>query len=91
MTTGTQTCNIHTANFGLERNDPSVRFNNIISGYESMNRLTDDIANSFNQQSTQATEQQAIIDIVIRGCSVTSKCSISQSTKILSDCNECIE
>ncbi len=30
-----------------------------------MNRLTDAIANSFDQQSTQASEQQAIMDIVI--------------------------
>ncbi len=55
--------NIHISGFSPTNNDPSSRFNNIVAGYESMNRLTDAIANSFlpaQQNSTPHT----LIDIV---------------------------
>ncbi len=60
---GSHRRNIHILGFPPTNNDPSSRFNNIVAGYESMNRLTDAIANSFlpaQQNSTKCT----LIDIV---------------------------
>lgn len=44
---GMQLRNINVSGFSPDTNDPSDRFNNMIAGYQSMDRLTDMIANSF--------------------------------------------
>lgn len=61
---GTRRRNVHIAGFSPERNDPSARFNNIIGGYESMNRLTDAIAQSFVAPQQSEIRMRGIIDIV---------------------------
>ncbi len=47
---GIRQCNVHLTGFSPDHNNPSVRFNNIIAGYESMNRLTNAIATSLTSQ-----------------------------------------
>ncbi len=42
--------NVHTSGFSPDHNDTSARFNNIIAGYQSMDRLTDAITNSLLPQ-----------------------------------------
>ena len=54
ISNGIRQCNVHLTGFSPDHNDPSARFNNIIAGYESMNRLTNAIA-------TLLTSQQANI------------------------------
>ncbi len=58
---GAHRWNIHILRFSPINNDPSSCFNNIVAGCESMNTLTDAIANSF--LPTQPTPR-TLIDIV---------------------------
>ncbi len=55
--------NVHIAGFSPTDNDPSARFNNIVAGYESLNRLTDAIASSFVPFQQHAVHR-TLIDIV---------------------------
>ena len=57
---GVRRRNVHVGGgFGAGQNDPGARFEHIVGGYESLNRLTDAISHSFVQQ-----DQRQIIDIV---------------------------
>ncbi len=55
--------NVHISGFAPDHNDPSARFNNIIAGYQSMDRLTDAIANSFLPQRPNVS-LRSVVQIV---------------------------
>ncbi len=41
---------VHISGLSPDHNDPKARFNNMIAGYQSMDRLNDEIVNSFLPQ-----------------------------------------
>ena len=51
VTNGTHRHNVHLSSFAADINDPSERFQHIISGYQSLDRISEAIVQSFTASS----------------------------------------